>query len=141
MAVQLTGDVGFGAAAFGAAESDGVATVTLRRAAPAASGAKVNLSTADGTATAGADYTATQGEVTFAPGQSTATVTIPLANDGAAEGPERIGLHLTGVDGVPAGPDAAIVIADDDSAVPGGSGGASDTSPPVLLALPAKLAA
>jgi hypothetical protein len=140
MAVQLTGDVGFGAAAFGATESDGAAAVTVRRAAPAAGVTKVKWTTAGGTAMAGADYAASHGEVTFAPGQSTATVTIPLANDGAAEGPERIGLHLTSVDGVPAGPDAAVVIADDDAPAVGG-GVASDATPPVLLALPAKLAA
>lgn len=139
MAVQLTGEAGFGAAAFGATESDGSATVTLRRAAPADSVAKVNWSTGGGTATAGVDYTAASGEVTFASGQSAATVTIPLANDGAAEGPERIGLHLQRVDGVPAGPDAAVVIADDDGGPAGGGGG--DTTAPVLLALPVKLAA
>ena len=66
MAVQLTGEAGFGAAAFGATESDGSATVTLRRAAPADSVAKVKWSTGGGTATAGVDYTAASGEVTFA---------------------------------------------------------------------------
>jgi hypothetical protein len=144
MAVQLTGDIGFGAGAFGATESDGVAAVTLRRAAPTAGAAKVKWTTAGGTATAGADYAASHGQVTFAPGQSTATVKVPLANDGAAEGPERIGLHLTSVDGVPAGPDAAVVLADDDAPAPapgGGGGGTNDTTAPVLLALPAKLAA
>ena len=90
---------------------------------------------------AGADYTAASGVVTFAPGQSTATVTIPLVDDGAAEGPERIGLHLQRVDGVPAGPDAAVVIADDDGGPAGGGGGGGDTTAPVLLALPVKLAA
>jgi hypothetical protein len=141
LAVRLTGDIDFGAAAFGATESDGSATVTLRRAAPAESGAKVKWTTAGGTATAGADYAAAQGVVAFAPGQSTATVIIPLTDDGTTEGPERIGLHLTSVDGVPAGPDAAVVIADDDASgsVPGG--GVHDTTAPVLLALPAKLAA
>ncbi len=137
-AVRLTGAVDFGASAFGATESDGSATVTLRRAAPADSAAKVRWATGGGTATAGTDYTPAHGVVTFAAGQSTATVTIPLANDGAAEGPERIGLHLASVDGVPAGPDAAVVIADDDG--PAG-GGAADTTAPVLLALPLKLAA
>lgn len=40
----------------------------------------VNFSTQDGTAHAGADYKATVGTVMFAPGQTTATISVPLIN-------------------------------------------------------------
>ena len=38
----------------------------------------VNYATADGTATAGSDYIATSGTLTFAPGQTTRTITVPV---------------------------------------------------------------
>jgi hypothetical protein len=99
--------------------------------------AKVRWSTGTGTATAGADYTAASGEVTFARDETSKTVSVPILQDGAAEGTERVALHLTSVDGVAIGPDAQLVIADDDA--PSG-GGTPDTTAPVLLALPVKLA-
>jgi len=45
----------------------------------------VNYSTADGTAVAGRDYTATSGTLTFAPGWTTQTVDVPLLGDGVAQ--------------------------------------------------------
>jgi hypothetical protein len=138
VAIRLTGGIGFGSGTVGAAEGDGTAAITLQRAAPAEGIAKVRWSTADGTAAAGADYTAASGEVTFARGESSKTVSVPLLQDAAAEGTERVTLHLDAVDGVPAGPDAQLVIADDDQ--PAAPGPPPDTAP-VLLALPVKLAA
>jgi Calx-beta domain len=138
-AVQLTGGIAFGSGTVGAGEGDGTAAVTLHRAAPAEGIAKVRWSTADGTAAAGADYTAASGEVTFARGQTSKAVSVPLLQDSAAEGTERVTLHLDAVDGVPAGPDAQLVIADDDQ--PAAPGPPPDTAAPVLLALPVKLAA
>ena len=48
-----------------------------------ASGRQVSVSyaTADGTATASADYSATSGELTFAAGETTKQVTVPVHND------------------------------------------------------------
>ncbi len=138
-AVQLTGRITFGSATVGTSEGDGTATATLQRAAPADGVAKVRWSTAGGTATAGADYTAASGEVTFARDETTKTVTVPIVQDTAAEGAERAELHLSSVDGVAVGPDAQLVIADDDQ--PAAPGPPPDTTAPVVLALPVKLAA
>ena len=41
----------------------------------------VQYATANGTATAGSDYTATSGTLTFTPGQLTQTVTVPVLGD------------------------------------------------------------
>jgi Calx-beta domain/von Willebrand factor type A domain/RTX calcium-binding nonapeptide repeat (4 copies) len=48
-----------------------------------------------GQATSGTDFTDTAGSVTFQPGQSTVTVTVPIANDGTYEGPEAFRLVLS----------------------------------------------
>ncbi len=66
--------------------------VTLSR---AASGAvAVAYATADGTATAGADYTRTSGTLTFAPGETGKTVRVPVLDDAHDEGEETLTLRL-----------------------------------------------
>jgi hypothetical protein len=69
-----------------------VLTVTLS--APSALAVTVAWQTADGTATAGADYVATAGEVVFNPGQTSRTVRIPVVGDRVAEPPETFQVLL-----------------------------------------------
>jgi Ca2+-binding RTX toxin-like protein len=59
----------------------------------------VAYQTGGGTATAGADYAAKAGTLTFAPGETVKTITVDLAADGANEGLERINLTLSGAVG------------------------------------------
>ena len=75
-------------------EDDGIDfAVTLSR---AASGpVTVNYATADGTATAGEDYTATSGTLTFAAGVTAMTVTVPLLDDVLDDGGETFVLKLS----------------------------------------------
>ncbi|HBL59814.1 MAG TPA: sodium:calcium exchanger, partial [Cyanobacteria bacterium UBA8803] len=63
----------------------------------AASGrtATVNFATANGTATAGADYTATSGTLTFAPGETSKTITIPVLADLLDENNETFRVNLS----------------------------------------------
>ena len=71
--------------------------VTLSR---AASGTvAVAYATADGTATAGADYTARKGELTFDPGETEKTVRVPVLDDAIDEGEETFTLRLSGASG------------------------------------------
>ena len=53
----------------------------------------VDYATADGSATAGSDYTAAGGTLTFAPGETAKTVVVPIADDGAAEPAESFTLE------------------------------------------------
>ena len=70
-----------------------VFTVTLT---PASSQTvTVNYATADQSAQAGTDYTSTQGTLTFAPGETTKTITVPVFGDNALESNERFVVQLS----------------------------------------------
>ena len=56
----------------------------------------VNYATGNGSATAGADFTAGSGTLTFAPGVATQTITVPVVNDNVGEGTESFAVNLTG---------------------------------------------
>ena len=55
----------------------------------------VNYATVNGTALAGSDYTATSGTLTFGPGETVKTFTVPVANDTAVEGDEAFTVVLS----------------------------------------------
>ena len=55
----------------------------------------VDYATADGTAKAGSDYTATSGKLTFAAGETAKTVTVKVLSDSVAEGVETFNLKLS----------------------------------------------
>ena len=71
--------------------------VTLSR---AASGpVSVDYATKDGTAAAGADYTAASGTLVFAPGETAKTVSVALLDDSIDEGKETFTLRLSNPQG------------------------------------------
>ena len=59
----------------------------------------VDYATSDGTATAGSDYTATSGTLTFAPGEREKTVSVPVLDDAHDEGSETLTLTLSNPSG------------------------------------------
>ena len=98
-------------------ESDRTVTFTLVRSGEAAatSSSTVGFTTADGTATAGLDYIAASGSVTFAAGQTVQTVTLSLLGDYAVEGSESFSLLLTPLANANVIDDSAVAtIIDDD---------------------------
>jgi ELWxxDGT repeat protein len=88
-------------------------TVTLS----AASGLQVSVgyATANGTATAPADFTAVSGTLTFAPGTTTKTITVPVVGDLLDEADETFLVNLSApVNAVLADGSATVTITDDD---------------------------
>ena len=59
----------------------------------------VDYATSDGSATAGADYTAASGTLTFAAGETEKTVSVPVLDDSIDEGEETFTLRLSNATG------------------------------------------
>ena len=71
---------------------------------PAASGqVTVDYATSDGTATAGADYTATDGTLTFEAGEATKTISVPITDDTVEDDGETVNLALSNASGAELG--------------------------------------
>ena len=73
----------------------GSATVTVTLNAPSSLPVSVTYASADGTATAGSDYTAVSGTLIFAPGETAKAITVPILDDGTAENPETFNVTLS----------------------------------------------
>jgi chitinase len=92
-------------------------TVTLSKAATTA--VTVGYSTANGTATAGQDYTAASGTLTFAPGVTSQTVNVGVIGDTTVEPTETLTVTLTSPTGATlATATATGTITNDDAAAP-----------------------
>jgi hypothetical protein len=71
---------------------------------PSMQAVTVNYSTANGTATAGSDFTAASGSATFAPGQTTQTITVSVTGETDLEPDETFTVNLS----LPAGTNATL---------------------------------
>lgn len=120
--------VQFSSAAYTAGEGTGLATVTVTRSGATSSSASVNYATSDaaglnncatlsGAASSRCDYITTVGTLTFAPNETSKTISVPLVNDSYVEGPESLTLTLRDPSGVGLGsPGAAtLTIVDNDT--------------------------
>lgn len=82
------------------AESDGTVTLTVTRTGDGEGDASVRVSTADGTATAGDDYTALDQVVVLPAGQATTTVDLLIASDDDVEPDETLTVTMSEADNV-----------------------------------------
>ena len=78
-----------------AAREGGTLKFAMELAQAAKAAVTVDYETADGTATAGEDYEAKRGTVTFAPGHTRKTVAVPVLRDEEAEDAETVVLRLS----------------------------------------------
>jgi hypothetical protein len=98
-------------------EGAGQALFTVSLSAPATEPATVAFATADGSALAGSDYTAASGTLTFAPGELTQVVAVPVLDDAADETDEAFAVVLSNAAGaILVDGQGQAVIADDDTA-------------------------
>ncbi|NQT73569.1 MAG: hypothetical protein HQ553_12505, partial [Chloroflexi bacterium] len=98
--------------------SGGLATITVGLSETSSSTVTVDYATNDGTATAGTDYTATNGTLSFSAGQTSKTFDIPILDDGTDEANELINIALSAPSnaGLQTPYSATLTITDDDSA-------------------------
>ena len=100
-------------------ETAGSITVTVNRAGDASGAASVDYATANDSALAGADYIATNGSLTFAPGVTSQSFTVTILDDKLREGYEWFRVEFSNALGAePSTFTANIAIVDDEPAPP-----------------------
>jgi hypothetical protein len=106
----------FSPAIYRVLEEGGNAAVTIQRTGTTDGTASVAYSTQDGTGKAGVNYTATSGTLSFASGETSKTIQVPILNNNLVEGDRTFQIVLSSVTGAAvAGDPATITIDDDDS--------------------------
>jgi subtilisin family serine protease len=88
------GQLQFSSAAYSVSEGGVSITVTVTRTGGSAGSVTVDYATADGTASAGADYQPAAGTLTFLDGETSQTFTVAILEDAVYEGDETLGLTL-----------------------------------------------
>jgi uncharacterized repeat protein (TIGR02543 family) len=117
--VSTPGALQFSASSYSVNENGTSATVTVSRVNGSSGSVTVNYATSNGTATAGSDYTAATGILTFAAGVISQTFTIAIADDQSVESSETINLTLSSPTGgatLGSPTSAVLTIADNDQA-------------------------
>ncbi|MBB6096097.1 hypothetical protein HNQ60_004988 [Povalibacter uvarum] len=105
------GDVEFAVSSYSVAEDGGSVTVRVTRTGGSSGAASVNYATRNGSATAGADYQARTGTLTWANGQSgERTVQISIINDSYAESAETFSVDLSTAVGADMGSPATATV-------------------------------
>jgi len=140
---QQAGRLGFATLSASVAEDDGNVEVTLRRTGGMLGAVTIDYGTADGSATAGSDYTATTGTLSWEDGDmGDKLITIPLIDDTADEDGESFDVTLTNAGGgasLDGSETLTVEVADDDDAVvappTGGGGGGGALGSALLLLL------
>ena len=116
------GALQFSAATYTMAEGGGTATITVTRTGGSSGAVGVSYASSNGTATAGTDYTAASGTLSWVDGDTASkTFTVTILNDSVAETDETVNLTLSAPTGGAAlgSPNpATLTITDDDTAPP-----------------------
>jgi len=121
----------FTAAKFAAGEAAARTFITVRRMGPATDTATVRFATSNGTATAGQDFVATSGVLTFPPGVVVRRFPITLTPDQRAEGSESFNVTLSNASGSALGTPATAAV----SLVDNDLGGQAQFAATILSAL------
>jgi hypothetical protein len=93
--IAVLPSVQFGAPMYAISEDGGSASITVTRTEGSVGTVTVDFATANGSAMAGTDFTASSGTLTFGPGVTSRTIAVPILNDADAEGDEILSLTLS----------------------------------------------
>lgn len=119
------GNLRFTTSSFSAGEADGSVNVTVRRDGGTDGQVTVDFATSDGSASAGEDYQAAAGTLTWADGEGGQKgFFVNLIDDGTTEGTETVNLTLSNPGGGAGlgSPSSATLSIDDDDGAPTGGG-------------------
>jgi hypothetical protein len=94
-AVNTAPNVSFSSSTYSVAEEGVSATITVTRGGDLSAVSTVNYATSNNTATAGSDYTATSGTLTFLAGDASETFSVPITSDALDEPDEVVNLTLS----------------------------------------------
>jgi uncharacterized repeat protein (TIGR01451 family) len=120
ISVNEGGTLQFNSATYGVNENAGSIAITITRTGGTAGTATVLFETSDGTATS-SDYTTVSQTVTFADGEASKTVNVPVTNDSNDEADDTVNLKLSnaGGSGQLGTPSSAVLTITDDDNAPG----------------------
>src|SRR5207253_2759864 len=118
----LAGQVQFGAPTYTATQGGPAAVVTVTRTGGSDGTVQVNYTTKAGTAVAGRDYQKVLGKLTFHPGETSKTITVPLGT-GSQAGAGAVPLALSSPQGGASLGAQASAVLSITKAGPGGGGG------------------
>jgi hypothetical protein len=122
-------EVHFGAAASGGTESTTPAVIEVVLSAASSRTVTVKYSTVKGTAVPATDFTTKTGTLTFTPGQTIRTISVPIVNNATHEDPESFTVTLTSpVNATLVDPSAHVYTIEDDDA----GGLAADAGPTIV---------
>ena len=123
LSAPQSGTLSFSAATYSVNEYGDSVTITVARTGGSDGAVGVSYSTSDGTATAGSDYTATSGTLSWADGDSAArTFSIPITDDSVLESSETVNLTLSSASGgatLGSPSTAVLTIVDNEASQPG----------------------
>jgi len=115
IAVAPAGVLRFTAPTYTQIETGNLATITVNRTGGSFGAVSVTVSTANGTAIAGQDYTAATATLNFAEGVTSQTLDVPVLNDALVEGNETVLLNFSNYSGCGlTGGAGLLTITDDD---------------------------
>jgi len=110
--------VSLSSSSFNCPETAGSADITVNLSAAAGLPVTVDYATSDGTAAAGSDYTSLSGTLTFTPGETSKTITVPILNDSIYEATETADITLSNPSGAALGTALASINIGSDDAMP-----------------------
>ena len=89
------GEVQFSSSTYTFSEGDGSVTITVQRDGGSSGSGSVDYAMSDATATAGSDYTAASGTLSFVDGQISSSITLAITDDATTEGTESLLITLS----------------------------------------------